>query len=374
MIIGIPKELKDKETRVGLIPKWVQPLVAQGHTVYFQKDLAVPAGISNEEYMAAGAQMLDTMAEVYEKSDMIVKFKDLMPGDLEMPFRKGQLLFTAFHMAEGTAKPEQVKRLREAGVTCVSYEVTRFQDGSRALTRPMGEIAGRMAPILGTQYIQRQYGGSGVSIVPITGVKRARIVIIGGGHAGLAAAQVAEGLGAEVIVFEKSIARLEYLRTVLHHTDLRYMDKKSFAEEVALADMLINCIYSYPGMEVPVVTREMVRSMRKGSVIVDLEGEGIIETAQYTTISDPYFIEEGIVHVGITNIPALVPAAANETFTRAIYPLIEDTANYGLKEACKKNFVLRSGIIMVDGKITQKEVADSQKEEYVPLDPDTMLS
>ena len=141
MIIGIPKELKDKETRVGLIPKWVQQLVAQGHTVYFQKDLALPAGISNEEYMAAGAQMLDTMAEVYEKSDMIVKFKDLMPGDLEMPFRKGQLLFTAFHMAEGTAKPEQVKRLREAGVTCVSYEVTRFPDGSRALTRPMGEIA-----------------------------------------------------------------------------------------------------------------------------------------------------------------------------------------------------------------------------------------
>ena len=213
-----------------------------------------------------------------------------------------------------------------------------------------------------------------MSIVPITGVKRARVVIIGGGHAGLAAAQVAEGLGAEVIVFEKSIARLEYLRTVLHHTDLRYMDKKAFAEEGALADMLINCIYSYPGMEVPVVTREMVRSMRKGSVIVDLEGEGIIETAQYTTISNPYFIEEGIVHVGITNIPAMVPAAANETFSRAIYPMIEDTANYGLKEACKKNFVLRSGIIMVDGKITQKEVADSQKEAYIPLDPDTMLS
>ena len=304
---------------------------------------------------------------------MIVKFKDLMPGDLEMPFRKGQMLFTAFHMAEGTAKPEQVKRLLEAGITGVSYEVTRYPDGSRALTRPMGEIAGRMAPILGTQYIQRQYGGSGVSVVPITGVKRARIVILGGGHAGLSAAQVAEGLGAEVVVFEKSIARLEYLRNILHHTDLRYMDKISFAAEVARADILINCIYSYPGLEVPIVTREMVRTMRKGSVIVDLEGEGIIETAKYTTISDPYFIEEGIVHVGVTNIPAMVPDAANETFSRYIFPIVEDTANYGLKEACKRNPVLRSGVIMVNGKITQKEVADSQGVPYTPLDVDTML-
>ena len=294
MIIGIPKELKDKETRVGLIPKWVFRLTEQGHTVYIQKGLAEPAGIADEEYINVGAKVLETMEDVYNACEMIVKFKDLMPGDLEMPFRKGQMLFTAFHMAEGTAKPEQVKRLLEAGITGVSYEVTRYPDGSRALTRPMGEIAGRMAPILGTQYIQRQYGGSGVSVVPITGVKRARIVILGGGHAGLSAAQVAEGLGAEVVVFEKSIARLEYLRNILHHTDLRYMDKISFAAEVARADILINCIYSYPGLEVPIVTREMVRTMRKGSVIVDLEGEGIIETAKYTTISDPYFIEEGM--------------------------------------------------------------------------------
>ena len=373
MIIGIPKELKDKETRVGLIPKWVFRLTEQGHTVYIQKGLAEPAGIADVEYINVGAKVLETMEDVYNACEMIVKFKDLMPGDLEMPFRKGQMLFTAFHMAEGTAKPEQVKRLLEAGITGVSYEVTRYPDGSRALTRPMGEIAGRMAPILGTQYIQRQYGGSGVSVVPITGVKRARIVILGGGHAGLSAAQVAEGLGAEVVVFEKSIARLEYLRNILHHTDLRYMDKISFAAEVARADILINCIYSYPGLEVPIVTREMVRTMRKGSVIVDLEGEGIIETAKYTTISDPYFIEEGIVHVGVTNIPAMVPDAANETFSRYIFPIVEDTANYGLKEACKRNPVLRSGVIMVNGKITQKEVADSQGVPYTPLDVDTML-
>lgn len=373
MIIGIPKELKDSETRVGLIPKWVRKLCDQGHTVYFQKGLANAAGISDEEYLNAGAICVDTMEDIYNKAELVVKFKDLMPGDLCMPFRKGQMLFTAFHMGEGTAKPEQVKILQEAGVTCVSFEVTRYPDGSRALTRPMGEIAGRMAPVLGMQYIQRQYGGSGVSVVPITGVRKARILILGGGHAGLSAAQVAEGLGAEVVVFDTNIARLEYLRNILNHTTLRYMDKTGFAEEVAKADILINCIYSYPGLEVPIVTRDMVKSMRKGSVIVDLEGEGIIETSKYTTISDPYFIEEGIVHVGVTNIPAMVPDAANETFSRYIFPIVEDTANLGLKEACKKNFVLRSGVIMVDGKITQKEVADSQGVCYTPLDIETML-
>ena len=189
----------------------------------------------------------------------------------------------------------------------------------------------------------------------------------------MCAAQVAEGMGAEVVVFDVNIQRLEYLRTVLNNTALRAMSEQAFAEEVAKADVLINCIYAYPGMKVPVVTREMVRSMRKGSVIVDLEGEGIIETAQYTTISNPYFIEEGIVHVGVTNIPAMVPASANESYSAYMFPMVQDIAKYGLKEACKRNYVLKSCVMMVDGKVTQKEVADSQHCEYVPLDPDTML-
>ena len=189
----------------------------------------------------------------------------------------------------------------------------------------------------------------------------------------MCAAQTAEGLGAEVVVFDVNIQRLEYLRTVLKNTDLRLMSKTAFAEEVAKADVLINCIYAYPGMEVPIVTRDMVRSMRKGSVIVDLEGEGIIETSQYTTISNPYFVEDGIVHVGITNIPAMVPTAANESYGAYVFPLVQDIAKYGIKEACKKNYVLRSCVAMVNGKITQKEVADSQHCEYTPLDPDTMF-
>jgi alanine dehydrogenase len=199
------------------------------------------------------------------------------------------------------------------------------------------------------------------------------VCILGGGHAGMCAAQTAEGLGAEVVVFDVNIQRLEYLRTVLKNTDLRFMSKTAFAEEVAKADVLINCIYAYPGMEVPIVTRDMVRSMRKGSVIVDLEGEGIIETSQYTTISNPYFVEDGIVHVGITNIPAMVPTAANESYGAYVFPLVQDIAKYGIKEACKKNYVLRSCVAMVNGKITQKEVADSQHCEYTPLDPDTMF-
>ena len=375
MIFGIPHELKDHETRVGcgLVPHNVATLVAQGHTVYFQKGVMEPAGVPDEEFLKAGAKCVDTMEEVYEKSDFSAKFKDMTEGDMKMPFKRGQIIMTAFHMAEGTAKPEQVKALAEAGVTCISIETSRYPDGSRAMTRPMGEIAGRTAVLLGGQYLQRQYGGSGVSIVPIIGARRARVCILGGGHAGMCAAQVAEGMGAEVVVFDVNIQRLEYLRTVLNNTALRAMSEQAFAEEVAKADVLINCIYAYPGMKVPVVTREMVRSMRKGSVIVDLEGEGIIETAQYTTISNPYFIEEGIVHVGVTNIPAMVPASANESYSAYMFPMVQDIAKYGLKEACKRNYVLKSCVMMVDGKVTQKEVADSQHCEYVPLDPDTML-
>ena len=375
MIFGIPRELKDRETRVGagLIPRNVATLIAQGHTVYFQKGVMEPAGVSDEDFLKVGAKCVDTMEEIYEKCDFIGKFKDMTDGDMKMPFKKGQIIMTAFHMAEGTAKPEQVKILADAGVTCISIETSRYPDGSRAMTRPMGEIAGRTAPLLGGQYLQRQYGGSGVSIVPVTGARRARVCILGGGHAGMCAAQTAEGLGAEVVVFDVNIQRLEYLRTVLKNTDLRFMSKTAFAEEVAKADVLINCIYAYPGMEVPIVTRDMVRSMRKGSVIVDLEGEGIIETSQYTTISNPYFVEEGIVHVGITNIPAMVPTAANESYGAYVFPLVQDIAKYGIKEACKKNYVLRSYVAMVNGKITQKEVADSQHCEYTPLDPDTMF-
>ncbi|MBE6990792.1 MAG: hypothetical protein E7426_08660 [Ruminococcaceae bacterium] len=375
MIIGIPRELKDHETRVGggLIPRNVATLVSQGHTVYFQKGLMEAAGISDQEYLDAGALRVDTMEEIYEKCDFVNKFKDMTDGDMKMPFKKGQIIMTAFHMAEGTAKPEQVKILADAGVTCISVETSRYPDGTRAMTRPMGEIAGRTAPLLGGQYLQRQYGGSGVSIVPVTGARRARVCILGGGHAGMCAAQTAEGLGAEVVVFDVSIQRLEYLRTVLKNTSLRFMSKDAFAEEVAKADMLINCIYAYPGMAVPIVTREMVRSMRKGSVIVDLEGEGIIETANYTTISDPYFIEEGIVHVGVTNIPAMVPASANESYAAYVFPVVQDIATYGIKEACKRNPVLKSCVIMVNGQVTQHEVASSQHREYIPLDPDTMF-
>ena len=242
MIFGIPRELKDHETRVGagLIPRNVATLIAQGHTVYFQKGVMEPAGVSDEEFLKVGAKCVDTMEEIYEKCDFIGKFKDMTDGDMKMPFKKGQIIMTAFHMAEGTAKPEQVKILADAGVTCISIETSRYPDGSRAMTRPMGEIAGRTAPLLGGQYLQRQYGGSGVSIVPVTGARRARVCILGGGHAGMCAAQTAEGLGAEVVVFDVNIQRLEYLRTVLKNTDLRFMSKSAFAEEVA--DQLHLCL------------------------------------------------------------------------------------------------------------------------------------
>lgn len=374
MIFGIPAELKEQETRVGLTPPYVKRLIDIGHPVYIQKGLGVPGGIADEEYIEAGAQVLQTAEEIYQLCDAIVRFKEMQKGDLKMPFKEGQIIFSAFHLGEGEYLPEDTRILLDARIIGIAFELTRYEDGSRAFTRPMGEIAGRLAPILGLQYIQRQYGGSGRCMIPITGAKKGKYVILGGGHAGLAAAQTIEGLGAKCVIFERLSSRLEYLRTILGNTELRYFDEKALAEELKDCDVLINAIYGMPGMKLPVVSREQVNLMPKGSVIVDLEGCGIVETtSRYTTIEDPYFIEEGIVHVCVPNIPASVPVSANEVWSSLIFPMIEEVARKGLKEACKTNAPLRSGMIMVKGKITSKEVAASQKMEYTPLNIDSML-
>lgn len=375
MIFGIPVELKDKETRVGLSPRYAGRLVEKGHTVYIQKGVGVPGGMPDEEYEAYGVQVIDTAEELYKSCDAIIRFKEMQPGDLEMPFQEGQIVFSAFHLGEGKVEEKDTKVLTEKKIIGVAFELTRYADGSRAYTRPMGEIAGRMAPLLGWQYIQRQYGGSGVCMVPISGTKMGKYVILGGGHAGLAAAQTIAGLGAKCVLFEKIPSRMEYLRNVLGTSvELRYSNAQSIAEELKDCDVLINAIYGMPELEIPVVTKEMVAAMPKGSVIVDMEGCGIIETTgPDSTISDPYYIIDDIIYVAVPNIPAMVPRAANEIWSDYIFPMIEDVADNGIKEAAKHNPILRSGIIMVKGQITSKEVADSQGVEYVPLDIDAML-
>jgi alanine dehydrogenase len=368
MKIGIPVEVKDGESRVGLMPAFVKKLCEQGHELYIQKGLALRAGISDTEYEKVGAKVIATAEALYTFCDIIVKFKDFTSSELDLPFQKGQIVFTAFHLGEGEKHPDYIKRILNAGIVGISYEVMRNLDGKRTLTDQMGEIAGRMAVLLGAQYTQKQYGGSGVCMVPITGVRKPHYVILGGGHAGLAAAQIAEGLGSDVTIFEKNYMRLEYLRTMLKHAELLFWDKDNFGKILQDCDVLINAIYAVPNMELPLVTREMVRNMKKGSVIIDLEGCGLIETVHYTTINQPYYIEEDVVHFCVDNIPGMVPATANETFSRATFPFIEAVANKGLKQALTEDPVLRSAVIVKDGKITQSEVAASQGLPFNPLD------
>ena len=372
MKIGIPVEKKVRETRVGMLPTYLKKLVDQGHEVNIQKGLAVPAGISDSEYEKFGAKVVDSAEELYSTCDFIVKFKDFTKEEYGLPFKEGQIIFTAFHLGEGEKFTEYTKAILNGKITGIAVEQILKSDGTRACTDPMGEVAGRMAPILGAQYAQRQYGGRGVSMSPITGLPKPKYLILGGGHAGLSAAQVAKGFGAEVTVFEKRYERLEFLRNVIPECELQFWDKEVFAEAMKHCDVLINCIYAVPGMEIPFVTRNMVKGMKKGAVIIDLEGCGLIETSRYTTIDEPTYIEEGVVHFCVDNIPAMVPDSANGTWIKSTFPYVQAIANKGITKALEDDPGLKEGVIVADGHIVNKDVSDSQEMEYTPLTADML--
>lgn len=368
MIIGIPKETKDMETRVGLTPRYARMLVEQGHEVIIQKGLAAAAGVDDNEYVRIGASVADSMDDIYEKCDMVVKFKDYIEGEYEVPMREGQIIFCFFHLGENEKDDVITRKLLQAKATGIAYELFRLPDGSRPVMKAMSEIAGRLATIIAANLCLKVSGGSGVCPAGITGVKRPKYVVLGGGNAGFAAARIAEGLDAEVILFETLYDRMQYLRPLLGKAQLVTFDADLLKKEIRDCDVLINTIYPYPGMEVPVVSREMVKTMKKGSVVIDIVGTGIIETCRYTTISEPTYVEEGVIHYGVDNMPALVPATSCEAFCQAIYPFVAAVANKGLKKACEDDPVLRSGVCFYDGNIVHPDVADTHAMPCKPFD------
>jgi alanine dehydrogenase len=366
MIIGVPKEVKDNESRVGLTPKWVRKLTMQGHEVLIQKGLGELAGIEDADYVQWGAEIVPTADDIYIRSGLVVKLKDYMPEERELPFQEGQVIACFFHLGENEPDQPMLDKLLASKITGVSFELIQNVDGTRPIIKPMSEIAGRLSVLLGCQYCQLPYG-KGVSLASITGVEKPKIVILGGGNCGLAAADIAEGLHARTIVFESSYPRLEYLRGALKETELLLWDREECGKQIMDADLLINAIYPYPGMETPLITTEMVASMRKGSVMVDLTGCGIIETMRYTTIAEPAYIEEGVVHICVDNLPALVPATSCEVFAQSIFPYIEAIANKGIKEACRQNAALARSMSFINGVIVHKDIAETHNMPYVPF-------
>src|SRR5947208_2462675 len=361
MTIGIPKEIKEQEQRVGLLPSTAQTLVGHGHTVLVQKNAGVGCGYPDEEYVKAGAQIVESAEEIFQRADMIVKVKEPLPAEWPL-LRRGQILFTYLHLA--ASKP-LTEALLNSGVTGVAYET--IQIGNRLpLLEPMSEIAGRMSVVMGAYYLAKHNGGTGVLLGGVPGVLPGKVVVLGGGSAGVNAARMAQGMGADVTILEVDIERMRFLDITLHTAHTLYSNEAHLMDLLPTVDLLIGAVL-VPGAKAPkLIRREMLRRMRPGSVLVDIaiDQGGCAETSRATTHHDPVFVEEGIVHYCVANMPAAYSRTATQALTNVTYPYIEQLADFGLAEACQRNPALVGGINVMNGNVTCEAVAHAHGFKY----------
>lgn len=359
MIIGIPKEIKNWENRVSLIPAGAKALVDAGHTVYIQATAGLGSGFTDEEYEKVGAKILPTIEDVYAKSDMIIKVKE--PQKSEYPLLKeGQLLFTYLHLA---VEPELTNALLKHKVNSVAYETIQTASGELPLLTPMSEIAGRMAVQIGAAYLEKPHGGRGVLLGGVPGVTPAAVVIIGGGVVGLNAAKIAYGMGASVTVLDLNLNRLRYLDDIFQGKVKTLMSNSFNLEECSkYADLLIGAVL-IPGAKAPhLVSEEMVKSMKQGSVIVDvaIDQGGIFETIdRVTTHENPVYEKHGVMHYSVANIPGAVARTSTIALTNATLPYALKLANQGFVKAVKSCEELVKGVNTCQGSLVSKPVADS---------------
>ncbi len=371
MRIGCPKEIKPQEGRVGLTPAGVDALVRAGHEVYMEHNAGIESGFTDSEYVAVGAQILATPAEVYQIADMIIKVKEPLTPEYDL-LKEGQILFTYLHLAPDAG---QTHALLQKKVTAIAYETVQLADGTLPLLAPMSEVAGRLSVQIGAHLLESHCGGRGVLLGGVTGVEKANVVIIGGGNVGLNAARAAAGFGANVVVLDLNIKRLAYLDDIFD-TRVQTLLSNSYniANAVKNADLVIGCVL-IPGARTPkLVTEEMVQSMRPGSVLVDvaIDQGGSIETIdRITTHSNPYFVKYGVIHYSVANMPGAVPRTSTLALTGATLPYALKLANMGAEAACKADPALMKGLNIYNGNVTFKAVADAQGLTYV--DPTTLF-
>jgi len=361
MIIGVPKEIKEQEQRVALLPSAAQQLTKRGHSVLVEKGAGVGSGYPDDEYAKAGAEIVDLAKDVFARADMIVKVKE--PLKVEFPLlRKGQILFTYLHLA--ASKP-LTEALLKSGVTGIAYET--IQIGNRLpLLEPMSEIAGRMSVVMGAYFLAKYNGGSGVLLGGVPGVLPGSVVVVGGGTSGVNAMRMAKGLGADVTILDIDVERLRFLDLAMDHLHTLYSSEANLMELMPDCDLLIGAVL-LPGAKAPkLITRAMLRKMKPGSVLVDISIDqgGCAETSRPTTHVDPVYVEEGVTHYCVANMPAAYARTATQALTNITYRYVELLADLGLEEACKKQPALIGGINTRDGKLTCRAVADAHGLKY----------
>ena len=361
MIIGVPKEIKEQEQRVALLPSVAEQLKRRNHSVIVQKNAGVGSGYSDDEYKKAGAEIVDSAEEVFQRADMIVKVKEPLPAEFPL-LRKGQILFTYLHLA--ASKP-LTEALLKSGVTGIAYETIQVNN-RLPLLEPMSEVAGRMSVVMGANYLAKHNGGSGVLLGGVPGVLPGRVVVIGAGTSGVNALRMAQGLGADVTILDIDVERLRFLDMAINDLRTLYSSEANLNHLMPETDLLIGAVL-LPGAKAPkLITRAMLRQMKPGSVFVDISIDqgGCAETSRPTTHVNPVYVEEGVTHYCVANMPAAYSRTATQALTNVTYRYVQMLADCGLKEACLKQPALSGGINTLDGKLTCQAVAEAHGLKY----------
>lgn len=367
MIVGVPKEIKNHEYRVGMTPSSVRELSSRGHQVLVQKNAGTEIGLSDEQYLAVGAELVETAKEIFERAEMIVKVKEPQPVECAM-LRPGQILYTYLHLAPD---PEQTAALVKSGAICIAYETITGANGGLPLLAPMSEVAGRMAIQAGAAHLEKSKGGMGLLLGGVPGVAPAHIVIIGAGVVGTNAMQMAVGTGARVTVLDKSVDRLRQLDLVYgNRISTLYSNAQSIEEAVLSADLVIGGVL-VPGAAAPkLVSRDLISRMKKGAVVVDvaIDQGGCFETSHATTHAEPTYVVDGVIHYCVANMPGAVARTSTFALNNATVGHAVALATKGWKQALRDDVHLRNGLNVCEGKVTYEAVARDLAYEYVAAD------
>lgn len=366
MIIGVPKEIKNNENRVAMTPAGVAELKHNGHIVYVQHTAGEGSGFSDDEYIAAGAQILPTIEAVYDIAEMIVKVKEPIEPEYKL-IKKDQVVFTYFHFASDRKLTEAM--IASRGV-CIAYETVRLADHSLPLLVPMSEVAGRMSIQEGARFLEKPQGGKGILLGGVPGVPPAKVLVLGAGFVGRNAATMAVGLGADVTIADISLPTLRHVAETMPRVKTLYSSRHNIESQLPDVDLVVGSVL-IPGAKAPkLITRDMLKLMRPGSVIVDvaIDQGGCFETSRPTTHSEPIYVVDGVVHYAVANIPGAVPRTSTLALTNATLPYAIRLANKGWRQACREDAALAQGVNMVDGKVTFPAVAEAWGLEYTKLE------
>src|SRR5213083_1011697 len=361
MTVGVPKEIKEQEQRVALLPSAANQLIRHGHAVVVEKNAGTGSGYPDEEYLKAGSEIVDQTKEVFARGDLIVKVKEPLKSEFPL-LRRGQILFTYLHLA---ASKSLTEALLKSGVTSVAYETIQV-DHRLPLLEPMSEIAGRMSVVMGANFLAKYNGGSGVLLGGVPGVLPGSVVILGGGTSGVNALRMAKGLGADATILDIDVERLRFLDVAMDNLHTLYSNEANLHELMPDCDLLIGAVL-LPGAKAPkLITRAMLRKMKRGSVLVDISIDqgGCAETSRPTTHLNPVYVEEGVTHYCVANMPAAYARTATQALTNITYRYVELLADLGIEGACQKQPALIGGINTRDGRLTCRAVAEAHGLKY----------